>query len=344
MQRRHNFQTISWFYDLYTRNLLNLNPPYQRRSVWNQAYKDYFIDTILLNYPAPAIFVYEDIDRTGIPKYSIVDGKQRLMTIFEFIKGSYPVYDKAIKSELRGRYFDDLSSDVVNNIWTYTFTVEYVPTDDESIINNIFDRINRNVVQLTYQELRHAKFSGIFITMAEELTEWLFETLGQNFPRITGKSRRQMKDVELIAQLLLMIEEKGAKGYSSDELDEAFSNRDTEWEKKNAITQTFKNTVEIIRDILEQDRDNILIRSRFQNQADFYSFFGVIFELVDCGNLPDTSIILEKLKVFLSLLLDETQREQQKEIAQYYEYARSASNRTTARKERTRILKEFLIR
>ena len=66
--RRHNFQTIAWFRDLYLRKLLNLDPPYQRRSVWNQSYKDYFIDTILLGYPAPAILLYEDIASSNLSK------------------------------------------------------------------------------------------------------------------------------------------------------------------------------------------------------------------------------------------------------------------------------------
>jgi hypothetical protein len=37
--RHHNFQTISWFWDLYQRDHLNLDSPYQRRSVWNQTFR-----------------------------------------------------------------------------------------------------------------------------------------------------------------------------------------------------------------------------------------------------------------------------------------------------------------
>lgn len=40
-------QNFSWFRDLHRRDLLNLDPPYQRRSVWNQSYKDFFVDTVL---------------------------------------------------------------------------------------------------------------------------------------------------------------------------------------------------------------------------------------------------------------------------------------------------------
>ena len=221
MQRRNNFQTIAWFNDLYRRQLLDLEPPYQRRSVWNQSFKDYFIDTILLNYPAPAIFLYENIDARGIARYHVVDGKQRLTTVFEFLEGQYPVSDIAIKTELRRKYFDDLPKEIKNEIWTYIFAIEYVPSPDENIINNIFDRINRNVARLSSQELRHARFFGDFIHVSEDLTDWMFLQLPPSFPRISKQSSKQMKDVELIAQLLLLIE-NSPKGYSINELDQAF--------------------------------------------------------------------------------------------------------------------------
>jgi len=342
MQRRHNFQTISWFYDLHNRKLLNLDPPYQRRSVWNQAYKDYFIDTILLNYPAPAIFLYEEIERSGIAKYHVVDGKQRLMTIFEFISGEYPTGNEIVTTELREKYFDELSSEIIKEIWSYTFTVEYLPTTEENIINNIFDRINRNVARLTSQELRHARFSGVFISEVEDLSDWMFESLMNNFPRIAGKSKKQMKDIELVAQLLLMIEE-GAKGYSSDELDIAFSKRDSEWEEKDIIVKEFKDTVEIFRKILEIDEEKFLIKSRFRNQSDFYSLFGAILSIHKKKKLPELTIVIDNLKKFDNMLDDEEIRSQNAKIGLYYEYIRTASNRTTARKERIQTLEEFLL-
>ncbi len=72
--RRHNQQTIAWFNDLNKRSLLDLDPPYQRRSVWNQAYKDAFIDTVLLQYPSPAVFLYQEISPDGETKMHLVDG------------------------------------------------------------------------------------------------------------------------------------------------------------------------------------------------------------------------------------------------------------------------------
>lgn len=85
MLRKQNFQAIAWFWDLYNRKLLDLDPPYQRRSVWNQSYRDYYIDTILLGYPSPALFLFERISPEGQATYFVVDGKQRLSTLFSFM-------------------------------------------------------------------------------------------------------------------------------------------------------------------------------------------------------------------------------------------------------------------
>ena len=52
MVRNITMQDISWFLDLKDKGQLNLEPPYQRRSVWSAGDRRYFIDTILNNYPA----------------------------------------------------------------------------------------------------------------------------------------------------------------------------------------------------------------------------------------------------------------------------------------------------
>ncbi len=189
-ERRQTTQSIAWFWDLYKRDLLDLDPPYQRRSVWSQSYKDYFIDTILLDYPAPAVFLYEDIDEDGVAQYSVVDGKQRLSTIFEFLAGEFPVSDAASVNRLRGLPFVDLGSDIKREFYGYQFAIEFLPSTDEGTLSNIFDRINRNVARLTPQELRHARLSGVFVTKTEDLAEALDEALPKDFPRIAPASRR----------------------------------------------------------------------------------------------------------------------------------------------------------
>ncbi|MEQ8245014.1 DUF262 domain-containing protein [Fulvivirga sp.] len=341
MNRRQNLQTVAWFWDLKNRELLELNPPYQRRSVWSNSYKEFFIDTVLLNYPAPAIFIYEEIHHTGLTKYSIVDGKQRLTTLFEFVSDRFPISDSATLTELRGKYFSELEPSDKNKVWGYTFSVEYLPTSEEGVINNIFDRINRNVAKLSAQELRHAKFSGEFITQLETIAAWTFESLPPNFPQIASQSIKQMKDIEFISQLLLLIEE-GPKGYSSDELDVAFSEREDLWLDSTGVINNYRMVISKVRAILDLDDDFSLQRSRLKNQADFYSLVGALKRI---GDNVENQQLYDRLEQFNEIISDDTLREAEENepINQYYGYARAASNTTRARREREEVLYNFLM-
>ena len=86
MYRRPSTQDISWFLDLFDRKQLDLEPPYQRKSVWSPKDKKFFIDTIFRNYPSPAIFLHKSINDQGQSLYHVVDGKQRLSTIIDFVQ------------------------------------------------------------------------------------------------------------------------------------------------------------------------------------------------------------------------------------------------------------------
>lgn len=341
LKRDQNFQKISWFWDHFTRHLLNLDPPYQRRSVWNQEYKDYFVDTILLGYPAPAIFLYEETDPSGRVKYNVVDGKQRLTSIFEFLRNQYPVADNAELTSLRGKYFQDLDDDTKVAIWTYKFSVESLPTADEKIINTIFDRINRNVAKLSRQELRHARYSGEFIAALEELTDWWASVLPENFPRLAEKSRRQMKDVEFTAELVLYLE-LGPVNLSQDDLDVAFSERDAEWEPRREIETRFRRTIHTIQELIDTPSGATLPRSRLRNQADFFSLFATVDTLLAQGERLDLDVVADRLVEFIGLVEDARRRSENDDAQTYYDAARSASNDPSQRQKRIRMLKNAL--
>jgi hypothetical protein len=339
MNRKQNFQTIAWFWDVKNRQLLDLEPPYQRRSVWNQPYRDYFIDTVLLGYPAPAIFLFEQISAEGKATYHVVDGKQRLSTVFSFIQNDFPVFDQAAKSNLRGLYFRELSDDVKREFWTYQFTVEYLPTDEDGTINNIFDRINRNTLRLSRQELRHAKLNGSFISECERAAELLESKFGDSFPRIALQQRRQMKDIEFAASLLLLLE-VGPKGFSADGLDEAFSARDDEWSEQDNVRLRFDEAVARLELILAQELGAVIKTGRFKNQADFFSLFGALADIPDGADLSEAA---ERLNSFAEVVSDEAQRELHDRASEYYEAARSASNDSGPRETRIRIIKSVLL-
>ena len=339
MQRQQNFQNIAWFRDHNTRRLLNLDPPYQRRSVWNVQYREDFVDTVLLGYPSPAIFLFESIDDAGVARYAVVDGKQRLTSVFDFIDNLFAVGDKSPLESFRGLYYDGLPKDKRNDFLRYRFSVEYLPSENEAEINNIFDRLNRNVKKLTPQELRHARYDGAFITACETLSEWLDLQFNRQFPRITESSRRQMKEVEIVASLLLYLED-GNKSYSTATLDAAFAERDTSWESSAAIQREFQDVMTFLWHVSQTPDGAVVVQSRLRNQADFFSLFAATADLKRTQSLPEVSHVAVRLSKFIDLLSSEAIP---KPAADYLEAARSASNDPGPRRIRIDVMKDVIL-
>ena len=91
MKRRPTTQDISWFLDLKDNNQINLNPSYQRRSVWTRKDRIFFLDTIFNGYPCPAVFLHKTTNDAGKSTYHVVDGKQRLETIIMFAENRFGI-------------------------------------------------------------------------------------------------------------------------------------------------------------------------------------------------------------------------------------------------------------
>lgn len=331
--RRTNSQSLAWFRDLHVRERLQLQPPYQRRSVWNQEYKDYFIDSVLQNCPSPAIFLYEEMTPEGIQSYGVVDGQQRLTAVLEFLDNKFPVGE--CSTAYRGQFFKDLDFETKQRFWSYQFLVEYLPTVEEAYLRDIFDRLNRNVAKLTPQELRHARFGGEFISAAEELAEWMKSALPEGIPNIAVRSRKQMKDVEFVATLLLLLE-SGVETTSQVDLDVAFSDRDTTWENRDDVVSQFKQTIDRLNRLLRGPRERDWKKSRFRNQLDFYSLFSAVAEAeFDPANCDQ---VVQQLLNFADAVDDEERRKDDPSAREYFEATRYASTNAAQRKIRKRIL------
>jgi hypothetical protein len=283
------------------------------------------VDTIINNYPCPAIFLYEEISPAGTAKYHVVDGKQRLLTCFEFVDNQFPVSEEATITILREKFFRDFTNDQKLDFWRYQFAVEFVPQEDERLINEIFDRINRNVARLTRQELRHAKYGGEFIQEVETAAERMGDILPTNFPVLAAQSRRQMKDLEMVGNLLLLFEE-GPRSYSQDQLDAAYSNREENWNERELVAKQFTGALIAISEIISADPNGTLVRSRLKNQTDFYSLAGAIHNLQKKGSLPPPAVMAQRLQAFIAIVDDPESKGKYSPAESYFAASRSASN------------------
>ncbi len=75
----YDSKTILEFSQLWDNNHLNLQPGFQRQSVWSLRDREKLIQSLLEGYPIPSIFLYRR-EHNGMPVYDVIDGKQRLET------------------------------------------------------------------------------------------------------------------------------------------------------------------------------------------------------------------------------------------------------------------------
>jgi hypothetical protein len=151
-----------------------------------------------------------------------------------------------------------------------------------------------------------------------------------------------MKDVEFVSLLLLFLEQ-GTTSYSQIDLDLEFTKREDEWERRAEIAENFRQVIEGIA-LLTRDRRHgfEIARSRLRNQADFYSLFGAVYELLKESAMPAAEEACERLLRFLEAVGNQGVWSNDPNAASYYHAARSASNDPGPRRVRIDIMRGVL--
>src|SRR5438477_5267976 len=98
---------------------INLNPDFQRRDRWDQEKQSRFIESIIMNVPIPPVFLGED--QYGM--YVVLDGRQRLTAMYQFLKNAYVLKNLEVWKELNGLRFLDLEKRKLDR----TITRRFVP-------------------------------------------------------------------------------------------------------------------------------------------------------------------------------------------------------------------------
>lgn len=155
-------QLISWFAKRDAADELSIKPPFQRNPVWSQTQKSFLIDSILLGYPVPELYMQFTTDAHGNDTYIVVDGQQRVRACLEFLEDEYELIGDDL-GPWEGSKFSDLTDDQRKKIYNYSFVIRKLPEMNDQQLRAIFGRLNRNTVALNKQELRHATYWGEFI-------------------------------------------------------------------------------------------------------------------------------------------------------------------------------------
>lgn len=139
---------------------LNIRPKFQRNYVYKDAQRDEVIRSILKRYPLNVFYwvdLGEDRADQDSPRYEVLDGQQRTISVCDYVNGDYSV---------DGKYFHSLPQDQKDTILGYELFV-YVCAGTDSEKLEWFRIINIAGEKLTDQELRNAVYSGPWVSDAK---------------------------------------------------------------------------------------------------------------------------------------------------------------------------------
>ncbi len=211
-------------------------PVFQRNYIWDKKRASRFIESLILGLPVPQIFLYQKARNI----FLVIDGQQRLLSIYYFIKQRFPLPEK--RAELRkvfdknsgipdsvlfdDTYFQDFKLQFskseegeknpldglrYNTLGIYKSNFEFMtmrcmairqnePKEDDSSVFEIFSRLNTGGVNLTNQEIRACLYYSDFFRMLNNLNQ------NSIWRGLYGKPEDgKFKDVEVILRSFALL-------------------------------------------------------------------------------------------------------------------------------------------
>ena len=209
-------------------------PDFQREFVWDKRKASRFIESLAVGLPVPELFLYQ-IERN---KLWVVDGQQRLMTIYFFRKGRFPRTKEVVAvgrrmrdgdilpeetwadnrkfsrfslnltspdgspSALNGQSYDDLMGRLELKPLRTVVIRQFSP-DGFNAAYEIFDRLNTGGVKLSPQQIRMCLFRSPFLEMVDELN------LSPRWRDLVGSPpRKDQSDAQMILRAFAMLSEE----------------------------------------------------------------------------------------------------------------------------------------
>jgi hypothetical protein len=156
--------TIADYCQGMTRKEIVVNRNYQRSDqVWPSSARSFLIESILLGYPIPKLYLYQitDLKSRKTIKH-IVDGQQRSYAILDFYQNKFPLSRTTELEDLKGKTFEELPDEYQQKFIDYALSVDLFVSATEDEIREVFRRINSYTVPLNPEEKRHSQWQGEF--------------------------------------------------------------------------------------------------------------------------------------------------------------------------------------
>jgi hypothetical protein len=264
---------------------LEPRPEFQRRLVWNNNDKCAFLYTVLLNYPFPEIYIAAgEVDvETGEAKEMLVDGQQRITTLYQYFSGSP---DLRLTREVQP--YSQLPQQAKEDFLQYDVVVRDLGKIAMEQIREVFRRINATSYALNAMEIHNARYEGEYKTFAEDIAQRPFFDEHRIF---SPQEIRRMQDTRFILTFITTVI---STYFNRDEmLEEYLSQYNDEFPLKSDVEREIDNLLSFI------EAMNLPPKARAWKKADLFTLLVELHRARERDKLKiDAHIFAEKLLQF----------------------------------------------
>lgn len=169
---------------------------FQRKFVWTPAQMHRFVESLLLGFPIPGIFLVQQANKTML----VLDGQQRLRTLQKFYDDEFAltqVSDEYV--DLHYSLLEDEQRRTLDNTFIHATIVRYNPDKggDQSVYQ-LFERLNTGGTNLYPHEIRVALYNGKLVELIRVLNS------DKHWRALYGNVNPRLKDQELILRFIAL--------------------------------------------------------------------------------------------------------------------------------------------
>mgnify|MGYP006283424451 FL=1 len=216
-----------------------IDPEWQRNYVWDKVRAAKLIESFLLDIPVPVVY----LAKTDDGKYEVIDGLQRLTSVFNYFDNHYKLAKLDILTDLNGKHFKDLPEIFQHKLQDCVLrSFELSSNSSPDIHFIVFERLNTGGVKLNDMEIRNCLYRGNLNTLIKELAS------NENFRKCLNQSNadKRMQDRALVLRFLAFYErthhkcQSGLKKFLNEFLD---TYKDTGAEKIEEYRKVFEKSM-----------------------------------------------------------------------------------------------------
>ncbi len=163
-----NDRSLAEFHRWYKRKRLVVDPEWQREYVWDRNRASRLIESFLIDLPVPVIYLATNSEGN----YEVIDGLQRLTSVFDFLDNKYALTSLAIRKDVNGKKFSDLDPMEQAKLEDSTLrTFELPAATRKDLMFLIFERLNTGGLALNDMEIRNCLYRGELNNLVKKLAQ-----------------------------------------------------------------------------------------------------------------------------------------------------------------------------